>query len=126
MMRMLALAISLASLAIAGCSMPASPSRDPTAVTAPAPTAPTATPAPADIPEVDIHCDVDADCQVKDIGSCCGYYPRCVNKDSQTFADEVKAQCAKEGRSGVCGFPSVAGCRCVEHQCVNEVGPGAQ
>ena len=125
-MRKLALATTLALLAIAGCSMPASPSRDPTAVTVAAPGSAAEAPAPAEIPEVDIHCDENADCQVKDIGSCCGYYPRCVNKDSPTFADQVKAQCAREGRAGVCGFPSVAGCRCVERQCVNEVGPGAQ
>lgn len=131
MTRPLLLGGMLGLLALAGCRMSANPSRDPTvAAAAPAPAANTTatTPTAGATPEVDIRCDSDADCQVKDIGSCCGYYPRCVNKDSPTFADQVKAQCAKEGRSGVCGFPSVRGCSCVAHQCVNEVGPaqGAQ
>lgn len=73
------------------------------------------------------QCRVDADCAIKDVGSCCGAYPQCVNKDSPTFPEQVQAQCASEGRMGVCGFPSISGCRCVQGQCegVNDGGSDA-
>ena len=87
--------------------------------------------APAPKPTVDatsqrvgVQCDSDSDCLVKDVGSCCGYFPRCVNKDSPTYPEQVKAQCAKEGRASICGFPAISGCQCVAHECVN-VNAGA-
>lgn len=68
-------------------------------------------------PTVDASCKVDADCAVKDVGSCCGVKPACLNKDSPTFVDQVRAQCANEGRVGVCGFQPVRGCQCVSGKC---------
>lgn len=35
---------------------------------------------------VDYSCGEASDCQVKDVGNYCGYYPRCVNVDSPTPA----------------------------------------
>ncbi|MFT3805893.1 hypothetical protein [Arenimonas sp.] len=78
--------------------------------------------APSDA--IGVACESDADCAVKDVGSCCGYYPRCVNKDSATHPEQVQAQCAKEGRTGVCGFAEVRGCRCENNECVNDTGGG--
>ena len=75
---------------------------------------------------VNYGCKVNSDCQVKNIGNCCGYYPACVNKDSPTFPDKVKAECSKDGRMSICGFPDIAGCECVEGRCTNVTGPGAQ
>ena len=66
---------------------------------------------------VDYSCNTDADCTIKDIGNCCGYYPACVNVDSPTFPEQVKADCAASGRVGVCGFPSISGCQCVDGRC---------
>jgi hypothetical protein len=68
---------------------------------------------------IDVSCETDADCEIKDIGSCCGYYPRCVNADSDPQPERVRAECAAEGRVSTCGFPSVSGCACVANQCVN-------
>lgn len=84
-----------------------------------------AAPAPptASIGEVDYSCKVDADCAVKNVGNCCGYYPACVNKDSPTFPEQVQARCAAEGVSSVCGFPEISGCACVEGRCTNLTGP---
>ena len=62
-------------------------------------------------------CSVDADCTVKDVGSCCGHYPQCVNVAHRPDPDAVKAACAREGRSSVCGFPEIQGCRCIAGQC---------
>ncbi len=67
--------------------------------------------------KVDRSCAGDADCAVKDVGNCCGYYPACVNKDSQTFPEQVKAQCEQEGRMSVCGFREISSCQCVEGRC---------
>jgi hypothetical protein len=66
---------------------------------------------------VDTSCRTDADCAVKDVGSCCGYRPACVAADSPTFPKEVQAQCAKDGRMGICGFPAITGCTCRAGKC---------
>ncbi|RYD15189.1 MAG: hypothetical protein EOP90_09615 [Lysobacteraceae bacterium] len=69
------------------------------------------------VPEVDTRCRVDADCVVKDVGNCCGHYPACVHRDSPTFPDLVKADCERRGIAGVCGFPVIKGCACVDGRC---------
>jgi hypothetical protein len=69
-------------------------------------------------------CKTDSDCQVKDVGNCCGYYPACVNKDSPTFPEQVKAKCSAEGMSSICGFQEISGCSCVEGRCASLSGPG--
>lgn len=62
-------------------------------------------------------CRVDSDCAMKDAGSCCGFHPVCVNKDTPTFPEKVKAACANDGRVGICGFPAIDGCQCVAGKC---------
>lgn len=66
---------------------------------------------------VDSSCRTDADCTVKNVGNCCGYYPACVNVDSPTDPEGVKAACAESGMMSVCGFPAIEGCQCVEGSC---------
>jgi hypothetical protein len=66
---------------------------------------------------LDASCKTNSDCAIKDVGSCCGYNPRCLNKDSKTFPEQVKAKCANDGRVGICGFPAIAGCECVQGKC---------
>ena len=67
--------------------------------------------------EVDFSCKTDSDCKIKDVGSCCGYRPACVNKDSKTFPAQVKAECAKNDMAGICGFPSISSCTCTNNKC---------
>jgi len=74
-------------------------------------------PAKAAVGEVDYACDTDADCAVKNVGNCCGYYPACVNRDSETFPEQVKAACAAEGRMSVCGFAEISRCECRSGRC---------
>ena len=62
-------------------------------------------------------CEVDADCVVKDVHNCCGYYPRCVNVDHEPDIEAVKSQCAKERRVSICGFPDISDCKCVANTC---------
>lgn len=84
---------------------------------------------PKRVPErpviVDRTCQSDADCAVKDVGSCCGYYPACVNKDSRTDPAAVKAQCAASGMASVCGFQEIAACTCSAGTCQAAGGAGA-
>jgi hypothetical protein len=67
--------------------------------------------------KVDVTCTSDADCAVKDVGSCCGYSPACVNTNSPTFPEQVKAECAKNDLQSTCGFRDISGCQCVEGRC---------
>ena len=73
---------------------------------------------------VDRSCKTDADCVVKDVGNCCGYYPACVNKDSPTDPAAVKAQCAASGMASVCGFAEVTACTCNAGKCEADGGRG--
>jgi hypothetical protein len=71
---------------------------------------------------LDRSCRTDADCTVKNVGNCCGYYPSCVNVNSPTDPAGVQAECAARGMSSVCGFPEVSGCQCVSGQCRDVTG----
>ena len=93
------------------------PMAAPAELTAPA-TASAATPLPPG-PDKGRSCSTDADCMVKDVGSCCGYRPQCLNKDTPTFPEQVKAKCAREGRVSACGVLAVSGCQCVSGKCEN-------
>ncbi len=66
---------------------------------------------------VDYSCSRNEECAIKNVGNCCGEYPACVNADSPTFPEQVKADCAKKGMMGVCGFPVLQGCQCIEGRC---------
>lgn len=81
-----------------------------------APRAPRTAPAAGPV-EVDFSCTRDADCAIKDIGNCCGYYPACVNVNSPTDPAAVMAQCARSGMASVCGFPAITACQCVAGKC---------
>lgn len=67
--------------------------------------------------EIDRSCSSDAECTVKDVGNCCGQYPACVNVDSPTDPEGVRARCAESGMVSTCGFPVIASCQCVAGQC---------
>ncbi|HEY6880836.1 MAG TPA: hypothetical protein VI299_22585 [Polyangiales bacterium] len=58
-------------------------------------------------------CQTGNDCTVRDVGSCCGYYPRCANVN----AVFVRPVC--NGTAGVCGFPVIDSCACVQGTCVS-------
>lgn len=122
---LLAVALCLLLAACAGdTGKPASGSPDPDAVATPAP-AIRARPEPADTAkaEIDYSCAGDAQCTIKDIGSCCGYRPACVNVDSPTDPAGVKAACERDGTAGICGFPSISACQCVNSRCEGIAGP---
>lgn len=118
--------------AVAGCTprttspeAPNEPAAEPVAAlpVAPAPGLPAepdarvSTDASHDASDPDRSCRTDADCAVKNVGNCCGYYPMCVNKDARTDPEGVRARCEKDGLSSVCGFPEIRGCRCLQGRC---------
>lgn len=74
-------------------------------------------------PAIDQTCKINADCVVKDVGSCCGAMPACVNRDSRTDPAAVQAECARKGLSSVCGFNEITACSCAGGQCISEQEP---
>jgi hypothetical protein len=81
----------------------------------PKPPLPSRDPAPP--VTVDYSCKSNADCSVKNVGNCCGYYPACVNVNSPTDPQGVQAECAKKGMVSVCGFPDISACTCNQGRC---------
>jgi hypothetical protein len=75
--------------------------------------------APRAADEVNYYCETEADCAVKDVGNCCGYFPACVSRDSPTFPERVQAECRKSNMAGVCGFPDISHCHCVKNRCTH-------
>ena len=67
--------------------------------------------------KLDYSCRADSDCSVKNVGSCCGTYTACVNKDSPADPDAVRAQCAKEGRVSSCAIRNITHCGCQQGRC---------
>lgn len=101
-----AVVLVVCMLAMAGCRAPETTR-----------SAPASSPVASTAIELDRNCQADADCTVKNVGNCCGYYPSCVNVDSPVDPEGVKAQCAKTGMASVCGFPAISSCQCVSGKC---------
>ncbi|HPF72739.1 MAG: hypothetical protein H7A20_03405 [Rhodanobacteraceae bacterium] len=124
--RLTAMALCLLLAACAGDggkSSSNSPSVEPAAPGASAAeVAPAADPG---IDHVDYHCESDEQCVIKDIGSCCGYRPACVNIDSPTDPAGVKAACERDGTMSICGFPAINACQCVANRCEGVSGSNA-
>lgn len=67
-------------------------------------------------------CASDADCAVKNVGSCCGAMPACVNKNAPVDAAAVQAECARKGMMSTCGFKDIQSCSCVAGTCQDAGG----
>jgi hypothetical protein len=131
------LAAMVLALSLIGCTAPSASPEAPAAPVAaepapaqPAPNPPAppavAEPAPGSVPALGKTegpartCKTDADCTVKDVGNCCGYFPMCVNKDAKTDPAAVRAQCEKDGMASICGFKEISGCQCVQGTCQDQ------
>jgi len=71
--------------------------------------------------QIDYSCNVNSDCEIKDIHNCCGYYPTCTSKNANVNIELVNELCKTSESSGACGFPTISGCACVEGKCKNIV-----
>lgn len=122
--------IVLAALLLAACTaaqpgtgLQAPPMSDPLPATpVPEQPAPAGT---AGVPDLDRSCRVDSDCEVKNVGNCCGYFPACVNRDATPDPAAVQAACAASGIAGVCGFREIKACACVSNACQPAASGGA-
>ncbi len=63
------------------------------------------------------YCEQDSDCVVKDVHNCCGYYPRCVNKNYTPNITEVEKSCQEQKALGSCGYLEITNCKCIENKC---------
>lgn len=72
------------------------------------------------ITPVDYSCGAHSDCAIKNVGNCCGYYPKCVNKD---FTPGVSCL-NSTGMVGVCGYPDINSCFCQDGQCKGNTATG--
>jgi len=68
-------------------------------------------------PTLNTACRADADCAVKNVGSCCGAMPACVNRNSPTDPAAVQADCKARGLMSTCGFRDIHSCSCVSGGC---------
>jgi len=66
---------------------------------------------------IDYSCNTDSDCEINDVRNCCGYFPKCTNVNTITDPVFVDDRCEVEQVGGVCGFPSINGCACVNNLC---------
>jgi hypothetical protein len=126
----------LLALTMAACAAPQPadgveppPMSDPLPATVlPEPATPPRHGAVAGLPDLDRSCRIDADCAVKNVGNCCGYYPACVNRSAEPDPQAVQAACARSGMAGVCGFREIQACACVASRCEpapsDDVGSG--
>ena len=114
--------------ALSGCAAPASSEGaatdpPPAPTPAPKPTGGNLPPREAGAVTVDYSCRTSADCAVKNVGNCCGYFPACVSKDAKVDPDAVRAECERTGMSSVCGFQDIQACACEQGQCRAVSGP---
>ncbi len=65
-----------------------------------------------------LQCEEDSDCVIKDVGSCCGYYPKCVHVNFQPDPEKVKQECEEQGLVSTCEVPDIKSCQCVAGECM--------
>jgi len=66
-----------------------------------------------------LYCNSNADCEIKNVGSCCGEYLSCVNKDVIPDVEAVNKRCEESGISSICDYPVLIYCACVKNKCVS-------
>lgn len=101
----------LLALGLGACAAPPAETVDPV------PAGPTPVQVGGGPLQLDDSCRVDSDCEVKNVGNCCGYFPACVNRDAQPDPQAVQARCAESGMASVCGFREIQACSCVQSRC---------
>ena len=106
---LLLLSTTLLALMLGACAAPATGDGAPQNAASP--------PMAGGLPRLDDSCRVDSDCEVKNVGNCCGYFPACVNTAAEPDPEAVMAECADSGMASVCGFREIQACSCVSNRC---------
>lgn len=66
---------------------------------------------------VDGSCRTNADCAIKDVGSCCGESLACVSVTTPVDPRGVQRECARTGMVSTCGAPTIESCTCNAGRC---------
>ena len=71
---------------------------------------------------LDYSCTTCGDCEIKDLGDCCGhYYPECFYRGFNLDTEAVDQWCQDHhAGNGLCEFRSINTCACVEGKCVSK------
>ena len=67
---------------------------------------------------INYTCEQAQDCEIKDVRNCCGYHPKCVNKNSIVNGTLVKELCEHGAQTGLCGFQDIKSCKCEKNMCI--------
>jgi len=65
-----------------------------------------------------VPCATAEECEVKNVGNCCGMLPRCVHRNAVPNLAAVREYCEKQGVVSICGFQPIEGCQCTAGRCV--------
>lgn len=68
--------------------------------------------------DVNTYCNTVEDCEIKNVGNCCGQLPKCVNKNYIPDPDFVTEKCEDEDLFSGCGFMAFNKCLCVDNNCI--------
>ena len=66
---------------------------------------------------IEYSCQVNSDCVIRDVRNCCGYYPKCINRNSDTKPELVQELCRLTDTMAICGFPTINSCVCNNNVC---------
>ena len=66
---------------------------------------------------IDYSCSTDSDCIKKNVGNCCGFFPKCVNKNFEPNKGLLKELCKEENAFSICGYPEITSCKCTNNKC---------
>ncbi len=66
---------------------------------------------------IDYSCKTDSDCEIKDIGNCCGHYLQCINMNSKTDTLLVSSLCEQENAVSICSVQEISSCTCKNRRC---------
>lgn len=66
---------------------------------------------------INYSCDMDSDCEKKDVSGCCGYYPRCTNSNAAVDPIFVKSACERDAPAMSCKYPPINACKCENKKC---------
>mmetsp|Transcript_10831 Transcript_10831/g.32065 ORF Transcript_10831/g.32065 Transcript_10831/m.32065 type:complete len:163 (-) Transcript_10831:352-840(-) len=68
-------------------------------------------------PVTDFSCNEHADCAVKNVGNCCGFFPECVSASFCPDLPGVESWCSSNGISSICGWSNIHACVCENKKC---------
>ncbi len=72
---------------------------------------------------IDYRCNIDSDCEIKNVNKCCGYFTECVNKNTEIDENLIIKLCLQESKFPVCAFYKINQCGCARNKCTGYYDP---